>query len=222
MNLMPFVLIVLGIIVLVLGRRLSVLGAAVGALLGVIILRLFPSLDGFTTELLVVLGLALLGFFAAAFARGIIDVIILVIGALAGFEIVMVTLQIFNLDLGLLQWVLAIAGAVIGFMLIRRARRGGRDWGMIILASLVGALLIMRGLGQLFPSLQDTLISTLVLVALVAVSILFQGGFLTGRQAEPAATPPAATPPAATPPPATPAAPPPAATEDKKPPQGQA
>lgn len=177
MNLIPIILIVVGIIVLIFGRRLAILGAAVGALLGFIVVRLLndPSMG---TQLLIVLGLTLGGFFAAAFARGIVEVVILVIGALAGAGIVLGFLNLFNLDLGLLGWLLAVVGAVIGFMLMRRARRGSRDWGMIILASLVGALLIGRGLTQLIPALQDTLISSLVLIAAVAFGIIFQGGYL--------------------------------------------
>jgi hypothetical protein len=209
MDMLPIVLIALGVLVLVLGRRLSVLGAAVGALLGVVILRLFPGIDGIWVELLVVLGLAALGFFFAAFAGGIIDIVILVIGALAGAGIVLAILDLFNLDLGLTQWLAAVIGAVVGFIVIRRARRGGRDWGMIILSSLVGALLIMRGLYLLFPSLNDTLISTLLLVALLAVSIIYQGGFLSGRKAKPAVA-------------TTPAPLPPAPPVDKQPPQDQA
>ena len=81
----PILLIVIGIAVLLLGQRLAVLGAAVGALLGVVLLRLFPGTSDPLVHFGVVLGLALVGFFAAAFARGIIDVVILVLGALARF-----------------------------------------------------------------------------------------------------------------------------------------
>jgi hypothetical protein len=62
---------------------------------------------------------------------------------------------------------------------------------MIILASLVGALLIGRGLTQLIPALQDTLISTILLIVAVAFGIIFQGGYLnkfTGSKESP--TPP--------------------------------
>lgn len=178
MNLIPIILIVIGIVVLILGRRLAILGAAVGALIGFLILQLFPSISDLGTQLLVIFGLALAGFFATAFARGIIEIVILVIGTLAGAGIVRGILNLFNLDLGLLGWLLVVVGAVIGFMLMRRARRGSRDWGMVILASLVGALLIGRGLTQLIPALQDTLIITILLVVAVAFGIIFQGGYL--------------------------------------------
>jgi hypothetical protein len=165
---------------------LAVLGAAVGALLGVVLLRLFPGDSSFWLQLLIVLGLAVAGFFAAAFARGIIDVVILVIGALAGAEIVLALLDLLRLDLGVLQWVLAVIGAVIGFMLIRRSRKSSRDWGMIILTGLIGALLVTRGLTQLFPSLQSTAIATLLVVVLAGGSMAYQGGILGRRKAGPA------------------------------------
>jgi hypothetical protein len=180
------ILIALGVAVLLLGHRLAVLGAAVGALLGVVLVRLLNIDSSFLVQLAVVLGLALVGFFAAAFTRGIIEVVILVLGALAGAAIVLGILDLFNADLGLVGWLLAVIGGVVGLILIRRARRGPRDWGMIILASLVGGLLVTRGITQLFPSMQDTIIATIVLVVAAAAGIAYQSGMLTGRKAAPA------------------------------------
>lgn len=215
----PFVVIALGIAVLLFGRRLAILGAAVGGLLGVVLLPLFDN-PTLTTQLLVVLGLALAGFFAAAFARGVIEVVILVLGALAGAAIVQGLLSLFNIDQGLLNWLLAVLGGVIGLMVIRRSRRGSRDWGMIILADLVGALLILRGLGLWFPALRDTTWATLILLALLVVGFIFQGGYLDRRKAAAKAPATAAAPavaPAAAAPPTTSAAPPPADPGDKTP-----
>lgn len=182
----PFIVIALGVAVLLFGNRLAILGAAVGGLLGVVLLQFFPEAT-LTTQLLIVLGLALGGFFAAAFARGVIEVVILVIGALGGAAAVLLFLNLFNIDQGLLNWLLAIVGGVVGLMLIRRSRRGSRDWGMVILADLVGALLVLRGLGLLFPSLRDTVWSTLILLGLLAAGGIFQGGFMKGRKAAPPA-----------------------------------
>ena len=218
----PWILIVLGIAVLLFGNRLAILGAAVGGLLGAVLLQLFPDAT-FATQLLIVLGLALAGFFAAAFARGVIEVVILVIGAMAGAGIVLALLDLFSIDQGILNWVLALAGGVIGLMLIRRSRRGPRDWGMIILADLVGSLLIVRGLTSVLPQLRDTTIATVILVALLVVGFVYQGGYLKARKAAKppvttAAPPPvsAATPPVPPAPPpvtSTPAAAPPAPPE---------
>ena len=204
----PWILIVLGIAVLLFGNRLAILGAAVGGLLGAVLLQLFPDAT-FATQLLIVLGLALAGFFAAAFARGVIEVVILVIGAMAGAGIVLALLDLFSIDQGILNWVLALAGGVIGLMLIRRSRRGPRDWGMIILADLVGSLLIVRGLTSVLPQLRDTTIATVILVALLVVGFVYQGGYLKARKAAKPPVTTAAPPPvsAATPP--VPPAPPP-------------
>ncbi len=195
----PLALIALGVAVLLFGRRLAVLGAAIGGLLGVALLQFFDN-PTLATQLLVVLGLALGGFFAAAFARGLIEVVILVLGALGGAAIVLGLLNLFRIDQGLLNWLLAVVGGVVGLMVIRRSRRGSRDWGMIILADLVGALLIVRGLGLLFPAMQNTMWITLALLALLVVGFVFQGGYLDRGKKAPA--------PAAAPPPAPPAPPP--------------
>jgi hypothetical protein len=113
----------------------------------------------------------------------LIEIIILVLGALAGAAIVLVFLDLFNIGPGLLNWVLAVAGGVIGLILIRRARRGSQDWGIIILAGLVGALLVTRGLSFLLPSLNGW-IDTLIVIVLAGLSIAFQGG-LFGRSKSP-------------------------------------
>lgn len=185
----------IGIAVLILGRRLAVLGAAVGALLGVVLLRLFGDAPTLQTTLLVIGGPALLGFFTAAFAKGAINVVILVLGALAGAAIVMAFLDLFRIDLGLGNWLLAVAGGVIGLMMIRRAREGSKDWGMVILASLIGALLILRGIVILLPSLQGSIIATLILVALAGGGIAYQSGLLSRRSAAKGVDAPPAPPP---------------------------
>ena len=178
----PFFVIAMGIAVLLLGQRLAVLGAAVGALLGAGLLILFPGTSGPWITLGVPLVLAVLGFFVAGFAKGIINIIISVLGALGGAAVVLAFLNLFNLDLGLLTWLLALVGAFAGFILIRRFRKGPKDWGIIILAGLVGALLVTRGLTILLPSL-DGLIGTLIVIVLAGASIAYQGGLLGGRKA---------------------------------------
>lgn len=200
----PIAVIALGVAVLLFGRRLAVLGAAVGGLVGVVLASLFPEAST-TVQLIIVLGLALGGFFAAAFARGIIEVVILVIGAFAGAAAVMTILNLFNIDQGLLNWLLAVVGGVIGLMLIRRSRRGSRDWGMVILADLVGALLIVRGLGLLFPQFSDTTFSGLTLLVLLVAGFAYQGGYLNRKKAAPAPAAAATPAPAAAPKPAAPA-----------------
>lgn len=178
----PILVIAIGIAVLVFGKRLAVLGAAVGALLGVGLLSLFSTPGDPLLQLAVVGLLAVLGFFVGGFAKGLVAIVILVIGVLAGAAIVLGFLDLFNMDLGLMRWLLAAVGGVVGFVLIRRARQGSQDWGIIILAGLVGALLVTRGLTILVPSLQGV-VGTLIVIVLAGVSIAFQGGYLGKRKA---------------------------------------
>lgn len=174
----PILIIAIGIAVLVFGKRLAVLGAAVGAILGVVVLRLFnvPLTDLLLTLLIPGL-LAVIGFFVAGFAKGIISIVLMVFGALAGAAIVLAFFDLFNLDPGLIGWILAFVGAVVGFILITRFK----DWGMILLSAVIGALLVSRGLTILIPSLGGAL-GTLVVIVLAGGSIVYQGGFLTGRK----------------------------------------
>lgn len=173
----PVLVIAIGIAVLAFGKRLAVLGAAVGALLGLALLRIIPGTS--TSPLLALLIpilLAVIGFFVAGFAKGIINIVLIVVGALAGASIMLGFLDLFGTTSGLIDWLLALIGGVIGVILIQRFK----DWGMIILAGLIGGLLVTRGLTVWFPSIQDTLRTLLVLV-LAGASIVYQGGFLSKR-----------------------------------------
>jgi len=175
----PILVIAIGIVVLALGKRLAVLGAAVGALLGVGLLRLFnvPVTDLFA--LLIPILLAVIGFFVAGFAKGIVSIVLLVMGALGGAAIVLAFLDLFQISSGLLDWLLAVVGGVVGLILVRRYK----EWAMIILAGLVGALLVTRGLSVWLPTLKDGAIGTLLVIVLAGVSIAFQGGFFAKRKA---------------------------------------
>lgn len=180
----PVMLIAIGVAVLVLGKRLAVLGAAVGALLGVGLLSLFSASGDLWLQFALVGGLAVLGFFVAGFAKGIVDVVLLVIGALGGAAITLGVLDLFGSDLGLMRWLLAVAGGAIGLVLMRRFRKGSKDWGIIILASLIGALLVTRGLAALLPFLQDGIWRTLLFIVLAGAGFAYLGGFLTQRKAK--------------------------------------
>ena len=176
MNVMfPVLIIAIGLVVLALGKKLAVMGAAVGALLGVGLLRLLniPVTEVFLTLLIPGL-LAVLGFFVAGFAKGIINIVLLVLGALAGAAIVLAFLDLFRISAGLLDWLLAVVGGVVGLILVRRYS----DWALIIFAGLIGGLLVTRGLGEWLPFLKDTLAGTLLVIALAGGSIAWQGGLL--------------------------------------------
>ena len=174
----PVLLIAIGIAVLLLGKRLAVLGAAVGAILGVALLDLLPGDSGWLVSLLVVGGLAALGFFSAGFAKGIVNIVLMVIGIVAGAAGAINVVGLFGLELGLLvELLLALVGGVVGFIVIRRFG----DWGLIVLSVIIGALLITRGLTIWMPSMEGML-GTLIAVVLAALGFIYQGGFLSGRK----------------------------------------
>ncbi|MFN8497192.1 MAG: hypothetical protein U0641_04990 [Anaerolineae bacterium] len=192
----PILLILVGIAVLVFGRRLAVLGAAVGALVGLAIVHLVPGISDFWLQVGLVAGLAIVGFLFGGFARGVVELVIVVLSAFAGAAIVLGVLDLFNFNGGVLDWILAVVGAVVAVYGFRVFRHGRRDWGLIILAGLVGALLVTRGLIILLPSLQGVA-STLVAIVLAAAGIGYQGGqfdrFLKKTPEAAAAAPPPAT-----------------------------
>ncbi|HTP00412.1 MAG TPA: hypothetical protein VMJ64_03495 [Anaerolineales bacterium] len=174
----PILLIAIGAAVLALGKRLAVLGAAVGALFGLALISLLPGLGGPVFKLAIPLVLAVLGFFFAGFAKGIVDIVLLVLGVLAGAGIVVGFLNLFNADAGLLGWILAIIGGGVGLVLVRRFK----DMAMVVLAGLIGGLLVTRGLATWLPFLQGGL-GTLLVIALAAAGIAYQGGLVSGRKA---------------------------------------
>jgi hypothetical protein len=173
----PFLLIAIGLAVLAFGSRLAVLGAAVGALFGVALLRLIPGSQNTLLTLGIPVLLAVLGGIGAGFMKGIVGIVTIVMGAVAGAAIVIGFIDLLNLNLGWIDWLLAIVGAMVGIVLVQRFK----DWAMYILAGLVGALLVMRGLGILLPVLQGTL-GTLLVLVIAGGSVAVQGGLLRGRK----------------------------------------
>ena len=173
----PIFIIAIGIAVLAFGKRLAVLGAAVGALLGLALLRLIPGTSSSPLlALLIPILLAVIGFFVAGFAKGIVNIVLIVLGALAGAAIMLGFLDLFGTATGLIDWILAFIGGVIGVILVQRFK----DWAMIILAGLIGGLLVTRGLTVWLPFLQGAT-GTLLVLVLAGASIVYQGGFLNRR-----------------------------------------
>ena len=169
----PVLVIAIGLVVLVLGKRLSILGAAVGALLGVALVSLFPSASDPFTVIIVPLLLGVIGFFAVSFAKGIINIVILVLGVLAGAGIVLGFLELFTIQFGLLGWFLVAAGGVAGFILVQKFK----NWAVLILAGLIGGLLVTRGLSVWLPFLSGA-VGTLLTLALAGLGVAYQGGYL--------------------------------------------
>lgn len=168
----PILVIAIGLAVLFSGRRLSVLGAAVGALLGLGILAVFPGLSDPLLKLAIPIILAVIGFVFAGAAKGIVQIVLLVLGALAGAAIVEGFLNLFRTNAGLIGLLLVVVGGIIGVVLVRSFK----DASMTILAGLVGGLLVTRGLSIWLPFVQGAL-ATLLVIVLAGGGIAYQGGF---------------------------------------------
>ena len=154
-------LLILGVLVWLFGNRLWLMGAGAGALLGVVLLTWFPFLAGGFVGFLIVAGLAValgvLAFIGKAFTK----IIALAVGFIAGGAIVMALMEMFGLSMGMMDWFLALIGGAIGAFLFARFF----DWALIILASLLGSVLVVRGaLDAALPTLQGTLGGLLILV----------------------------------------------------------
>ena len=134
-------LLILGVIVWLFGDRLWLMAAGAGALLGIGLLRFFPGMADGIMGFLLVAGLAIalgvLGFIGKAFTK----IIALVIGFIAGGGIALGCLDIFGISLGFMDWIVALIGGGIGAILFWRFF----DWALIIMASLVGSMLVVRG-----------------------------------------------------------------------------
>lgn len=158
----------LGVVVWLYGNRLWLLGAGVGALLGTGLLRLFPGIADGAGGFLLVAGLAVtvgvLGFLGKAFSK----MIALIIGFIAGGAIALGLIDTLGLQLGVWDWLLALAGGGIGALLFARFL----DWGLIIFAALVGSVLVVRGGLALLPSLSGALAGAIVLV-LTALGVYY-------------------------------------------------
>ncbi len=134
------IVIVLGLMLLGFGKRMWLFGAGVGAVVGLALLRFLPGAQDGWLGFLVVFGLAILFAVGSGIAKGFIGLITLALGALAGGAIVLLVLDLFGLDWGLMNWLLALVGAVIGAGVMSKFK----DWAIIILAAIVGALLLPR------------------------------------------------------------------------------
>mgnify|MGYP001159285196 CR=1 FL=1 len=162
-------LVLLGIAVLLRGDRLWLLAAGAGALLGAGLELRIPGLANSFVGWLTTAGLAILlgvvGFLFRRFDR----IVALVIGFVAGGGIALGLLDALRINLGLWDWILALVAAVVVGVLFMRYR----EWGMIVLAGLVGSILVVRGLTLwIFPALAGP-IGTLLALTLAALGIYY-------------------------------------------------
>jgi hypothetical protein len=166
-----------GLAVLAFGTRLFVLGAGVGALLGVGLLRFLPGTQSVFISLLVPVGLAIVCALGTAFIKVVVDVLMLALGALAGAAIALALLDLFGISFGVTDWLFILAFGIVGLIIAGRYK----SWAVILIAALVGALLTTRGLQLLLPWLQGP-IATLVALILAGGGIAYHGGWLARLQ----------------------------------------
>jgi hypothetical protein len=160
---------VIGIIVWLFGNRMWLLGAGAGAMLGFAILNLFPSLaSGWTGWIIVAactVTLGVLGFIGKAFTK----IIVMVLGSIAGGAVVIGFMNLLGMGVSSWSWIEALIGGLIGAVLFNRFV----DWGLIIFASLLGSMLVVRGaMEALLPSLNGTY-GSVIIVVLTVLGIIY-------------------------------------------------
>lgn len=167
---MDILLIILGIILLLAGRRLywffvGVVGFVVGFGLASQYLTNSPYW--------VVLGVGLLaGFLGAWLATFVQQLAVAAAGFLAGGYLLDVLLNSLNLSLGLAEWLIFVIGGIVGAILVLALF----EWALIILSSLMGASLLVQ---EIRPSASLELI---LLFGLTLVGIVIQA---SGRKKAP-------------------------------------
>jgi hypothetical protein len=98
---LALILIGAGIAVLALGSRLAVLAAGVGMLLGVGLIHLLPGAQDSGVWLIGPVALAIVFGLGVGFMKGLVNLIILSIGVLAGAAVALALLDLFGLNGGL-------------------------------------------------------------------------------------------------------------------------
>jgi hypothetical protein len=162
-------IIVLGLVVLLFGRRVALLAAGAGALLGLGFLQFLPGQQDGIAAILLVFGLAIAAGVFGAVAKGMAHLVIMIIGFIAGGGLVLAGLSAMAVDLNFMAFAVAAVGGLIAAVLANRFF----DWAVIVLAGLVGAALTMRGLQLLIPSLVGS-IGLIIGVVLGALGVVYQ------------------------------------------------
>ncbi len=160
--------IALGIAVLLLGKNLRLFAAAAGFLIGFVLTRQIIPGTPILVALIVAAVLALISLILIIIARGGIQLVLQIMGALAGAGILLWLTESLGLASGLVSWIIAFIGALIGFGLMARFF----GLGIIALTSLLGASLIVSGLNAFIP-LSDG-VGTIITLVLAAVGFLYQ------------------------------------------------
>jgi hypothetical protein len=157
------VLIVLGLLSLLLGKRLFWLFA------GVVGFALGWWLMGFINQdvLRIVVGI-IVGLILAGLSRFLGKWAIRIVAAIAGFVILPMLLGNLGMLGGLSEFLWAVLGAVLGFVLALFLA----DWTLIFLSSILGAGLILNGAQVLLPMTEAA--RMIVGFVLIAVGVIVQ------------------------------------------------
>jgi hypothetical protein len=169
------ILVILGVLVLLFGRRIWIFAAGAGALLGVGLVNLIPGGIG-TFGLLLVFGLAIAGALVGFFIKGLAHILAMIIGFIAGGAIVLAVFGALGLESSVLAFILAAIGGIVGLVLVNRFT----DLAILILAALTGALLVVRGLQFFAPSMSSAI------AWIVGLALLVLGGWFQMRGMRPA------------------------------------
>ena len=163
---LPAVRIVLGAALLLLGRRLYWLFvAAAGFMLGLLIADQLIGTQDQTLQLVIGLGLGLLGaVLANVFQRTIIG--------LAGFVLAaggtLVLLPLLGINVGDYGWLVALVAGIVGMVLVQVVF----DWALIVLSAYAGANLLVSGVQPLLHL--DATLSTVAFIVLLLAGIGIQ------------------------------------------------
>jgi hypothetical protein len=162
-------LFVLGIVVWLYGNRMWLLGAGAGALLGFGLGNLLNISPTGWLGFIIVVGMAILfgvlGFIGKAFSK----IIAMVIGFIAGGGLVIAFMNLLGMSVNIWSWILAVVGGGIGAVLLARFI----DWGLIIFASLIGSMLMVRGVAQAFQSSMVGSLQSVLVLVMTGVGIFY-------------------------------------------------
>ncbi len=154
--------IVLGVILLMLGRKLFWLFAGMTAfIIGLEYARVFLPMQSDKVLLIIALVCAIIGLVLAFVFQ---KVGLRIAGFLAGGYISMMFIKELGFHISWLPWIIFILGGVLGIILVLVIF----DWALIILSSLIGAFLIIQ------TTSFSLYLTKILFVLLVAVGIITQ------------------------------------------------
>jgi hypothetical protein len=162
---LPIIAILVGLLLLLLGRRLYWLFVAgIGFLTGLELApRLLPGRPEWVV-LVTALGLALVGTVLAILAQ---KFIIALVGFLAGGGTGVLLLHTLGVESDALTWLVYLASGVVGLLLVLMLF----EWGLVLVSSLAGANLIVGGAVELSRLSQPIALVAMIVVAVIGIIV---------------------------------------------------